>query len=197
MNVIVYDLEIIRCIPPRDGVRDEKLEYCAGWHDHANMGISVNGVYDYQQNRYRVFTEDNKEEWHKLLLRNPIAVGFNSIPFDNAVLEQTGWKVPELDECYDILRELWAASGLGNKFEYPSHAGYGLDDTCKANALPGKTGNGSLAPVLWQSGQIGKVIDYCLTDVHRTKNLFDRILNEGRLISPKDGRILNMRRIDT
>lgn len=193
MNIIIYDLEIIRAIPNRDGSKEEGIEYCTGWHDHQNMGISVNGVYDYYEDRYRVFTDDNRDEWQHLLLRNPIAVGFNSIPFDNAVLSQTGWKVPESETCYDILREQWMAAGLGPDFQYPSHAGYGLDDTCKANKMPGKTGNGALAPILWQRAEIGKVIDYCLTDVHRTKLLLDRIINAGGLYSPKNGEWVNMR----
>jgi hypothetical protein len=194
MNIIIYDLEIIRGIPNRDGSKEDGIEYCGGWHDHANMGISVNGVYDYHENRYRVFTEDNRDEWAQLLKeRDPVAIGFNSIPFDNAVLSATGWATPNEARCYDVLRELWAAAGLGPAFSYPSHAGYGLDDTCKANSMPGKTGNGALAPVLWQRGQVGKVIDYCLTDVHRTKLLVDRIMGAEGLYSPKNGEWLAMR----
>lgn len=195
MNVIIYDLEIIKGIPNRDGSREEGIQYCAGWHDHANMGISVLGVYDYLEGRYRVFTEDNRDQWAQLLERKPVAVGFNSIPFDNAVLEASGWACPDESHSYDILRELWAASGLGPAFAFPSHAGFGLDVTCIKNDKPGKTGNGALAPVLWQRGQIGTVIDYCLTDVHRTKLLLDRIINAGGLYSPKNGDWLSMRNV--
>ncbi len=195
MNVIIYDLEIIKAIPNKDGSMQEGIEYCAGWHDHANMGISVNCAYDYLEDRYRVFTEDNKDEWEQLLERKPVAIGFNSIPFDNAVLSQTSWKVPEPEECYDILREMWLAAGLGIEFNWRTHGGYGLDATCHANGLPGKTGNGALAPVMWQQGQIGKVIDYCITDVHRTKLLVDRIIETGKLVSAKTSESLTMRGI--
>jgi hypothetical protein len=195
MNIIIYDLEIIKAIPNRDGSTEPGIEYCGGWQDHTNMGISVNCAYDYQENRWRVFTEDNKDEWAELLERKPVCVGFNSIPFDNSVLSATEWATPDEDICYDILRELWVASGLEWEFAYPSHAGFGLDATCKANGMPGKTGNGALAPLMWQRGQIGKVIDYCLTDIHRTKLLVDRIRDAGGLYSPKDGNWLAMRGI--
>lgn len=196
MNIIIYDLEIIKGIPNRDGSREEGIEYCGGWHDHASMGISVNCAYDYQEDRYRVFTEDNKDEWQELCeKRQPLCVGFNSIPFDNAVLSATAsWFAPSEDKCYDLLREQWAAAGLGSKFDFKTHGGFGLDDSCKANGLPGKTGNGALAPVMWQRGQIGKVIDYCITDVHRTKLLFDRVLNDLVLIHPRNSSdVLRMR----
>ena len=47
LNAIIYDCEIIRCIPPRDGIRNDDLAYCDGWHDYEGMGISVIGAYDY------------------------------------------------------------------------------------------------------------------------------------------------------
>jgi hypothetical protein len=44
INYLVYDCEIKKCIPDRNGVIDANLDYCEGWHDHANMGMSVVGV---------------------------------------------------------------------------------------------------------------------------------------------------------
>ena len=44
LNAIIYDCEIIRCIPPRDGIRNDDLAYCNGWHDYEGMGISVVGA---------------------------------------------------------------------------------------------------------------------------------------------------------
>lgn len=188
MNIIIYDLEIIKGIPDRNGEKLPGIEYCKGWDDHANMGISTLCVYDYAEDRYRVFTEDNKDEWRDLYLsRRPVSVGFNSIPFDNRVLSATdGWLVPDDDVCYDILRETWKAVGLGPEFNYKTHGGFGLDAMCIANNLPGKTGNGALAPVMWQRGEVGKVIDYCLTDVHRTKLLFDLVLMRAPILNPKN-----------
>lgn len=46
MSVIVYDIEIIKAIPGRNGEREEGIEYAEGFHDHANLGVSVIGAYD-------------------------------------------------------------------------------------------------------------------------------------------------------
>ena len=187
MNVIIYDLEIVRAIPNKDGSRLDGVEYCGGWHDHANMGISVLGLYDYAEDRYRVFCWDNKEAFASRI-KGALCVGFNNIPFDNAVLSATnGWESPKEDQCYDLLRETWIASGLGPDFTYPTHVGYGLDAICEINFGLKKSGNGALAPVDWQRGKIGNVIDYCLNDVMLTKRLFDAVLRGDEIKSPKGG----------
>jgi hypothetical protein len=194
-NIIIYDLEILRAIPNRNGECELGIEYCAGWHDHANMGIAVLGVYDYAENRYRVFCLDNKHEFANLVgERRPLCVGFNNIAFDNVVLGAThGWQAPAEGECYDVLRETWAAAGLGPEFAIPSHVGFGLDAICERNFGLRKSGNGALAPVQWQLGDFGTVIDYCLTDVWLTKQLMDTVLAGEPVISPKDGRTLMLR----
>lgn len=195
-SIVVYDLEIKKGIQGRGEDKLAGIEYCAGWHDHANMGISVMGVYDYYEDRYRVFCDDNKEEFLSLLDDRAIWVTFNGISFDNKVVnacwgERRFTKV--CDPNYDILAEQWLASGLGSTFTPGKNAGFGLDATAQANLGLKKTGNGALAPVLWQRGQYGELVDYCLTDVHRTKRLFDLILNGTEFISPKTREILEMR----
>jgi hypothetical protein len=189
-NIIVYDIEIIKAIPTKEP-RIEGIEYCSGWQDHTNMGVSVIGAYDFAEDRYRVFTKDNWAEFYHLSCdsRN-IMAGFNSIPFDNKVLEGSEIVYIQETQCYDLLREIWRGAGLGERFEYPSHAGYGLDAVAKANGLGGKTGNGALAPVYWQRGQIGTVIDYCLQDVAITAKLIKKVIESNILTCPKTGKDL-------
>lgn len=197
MNVIIYDIEIVNAIPDKGGAALlDGITYCAGWHDHANMGISVVGVYDYLEERYRVFCEDNKRELLNLIgERRPLCVGFNSIQFDNTVMRTTaGWDAPADADCYDLLCEIWAAAGLGPEFKYPSHIGFGLDAVCAVNLRMKKSGHGALAPVQWQRGERGAVIDYCLNDVRLTKQLFDKVLATGHVINPKDGQSLAMQK---
>jgi hypothetical protein len=181
MNALIYDLEIIKAVHDRKAAREPGIDYCAGWEDHANMGVSVIGCWDIQEQRMRVFCADN-------------FVGFNSIPFDNAVLRTIGIDLPE-PKCYDLLREIWAAEGLGPKFVYPTHAGYGLDAVCKANGFGGKTGYGGTAPVLWQQGKIGAVIDYCLQDINLTRTVFKEAISNG-IKSPVTGKTIVLRSPD-
>ncbi len=185
--MIIYDCEIIRAIPPKDGNRLEDIEYCEGWDDHAGMGISVIGVYDYASDRYRVFCKDNFDEFQALVDSADLIVGYNSLKFDNQLCAANSLKVPN-EKSYDLLVEIWEAHGLASVFQYPSHVGYSLDAVAQANFGDSKTGNGAMAPVLWQQGKIGQVIDYCLQDVRLTKRLMDQVINTEKLISPLTGK---------
>ena len=186
LSILVYDIEIVKGICPVNEAPIPGIEYCEGWHDHAGMGISVINAYDYYEDRYRCFCEDNFDAFQELVEDREVICGFNSIRFDNAVCEANGIEVPEL-KSYDILREMWLSAGLGAEFNRTTHRNYGLDKTGEVNLGQNKTGHGALAPVQWQRGEIGKVIDYCLGDVWITKRLLDLILIRQELISPADG----------
>lgn len=192
-NAIVYDIEIIKGIPAKGEERIEGIEYCDGWHDHANMGVSVIGVYDFVEDRYRVFCSDNFNELWNLWKSRNTHISFNGVGFDNKVLLHIP-EFPVLPGAYDVLREIWISLGYNpDKFYWKTHGGLGLDAMCSTNGLGGKTGNGALAPVMWQRGQIGAVIDYCLSDVKLTKELF--LLSQAGPIKCPKGGVLNLRRI--
>lgn len=185
--MLVYDIEIVKAVPPKYGEPKEPgIQYCDGWEDFANMGISVVGIYDYNADTYRIFCEDNREELQMLFARHNICVSFGGIKFDNNVLH-AAWGI-EIDrnKCYDILREIWVSMGLDpTRFVSKTHGGLSLNAIAIANGLTGKTGNGAYAPHLWQQGKIGSVIDYCLQDVRATKGLLDKILRLGQLKDPR------------
>lgn len=197
VNAIVYDIEIINAIHTKKEPLIEGIHYCRGWHDHANMGISVIGAYDYIEDRYRVFCQDNFGEFKSLLALRKCHVTFNGLSFDNKVIAAC---IPGLvnhgdQPCdYDILVELWAAAGLGPNFAFQTHAGFSLDAVCRENFTQTKTGNGALAPIWWQQGKVGSVIDYCLQDVKLTKACFDLIMDRKGLADPRGrGSFLVMR----
>jgi Predicted 3'-5' exonuclease related to the exonuclease domain of PolB len=182
--VIIYDLEIVKAIPTKEAKVDG-IEYCNGWNDHANMGVAVICAYETKTQRYRVFTKENWNEFADLYCNSGEKfIGFNSISFDNAVLAANGIVEIAEKDSYDLLREIWRSAGLGPVFKYPSHVGYGLEAVATINGLPGKTGSGEIAPIDWQRGKYGKVIDYCLTDVWLTWKLIEKIQKQGYLISP-------------
>jgi len=196
--MLIYDVEISSAILGRGERKQEGIKYCQGWKDFVGMGVSTVCCYDYIEDRYRVFCEDNMEEFIKLVKSHDMIVGFNNISFDNNVLAYV-LSSPDTNpvlmkdymdnKSYDILVEIWVAAGLSREFHYPSHIGYSLDAMVKANNLAtGKTGNGALAPVWYQEGQYGRLIDYCLADVWLTKKLLDKIILDGKLVSPKKGK---------
>lgn len=199
MKALIYDIEIVKAIPERNPDDTEAdIDYCAGWQDHANMGISVIGAYDYAQERYRVFCADNQHEFAQAVENADLIVGFNNVAFDNAVIRAAwgqhlvlpeGWQ----GKSYDLLVEVWRAAGLGPVFNYKTHGGYGLDAVCEKNFGTKKSGNGALAPKMWQRGMVGNVIDYCLNDIRLTKQLFDHVAAGNALKCPKTGAALKLR----
>lgn len=191
-GILVYDCEIIKGILGRNDVAIPGIEYCDGWRDFANMGISVIGAYDYEDDRYRVFLADNFDEFQTLVDQRKVIIGFNSLAFDNHLCEANDINVPD-SKSWDLLVETWKGAGLGPAFQYPSHAGYGLNAVAGANIGQHKSGHGALAPVLWQQGKIGQVVDYCLQDVALTKKLFDRVIQRESLVNPKTGAYLVVR----
>lgn len=201
MKAIVYDLEILRAIPDKKEPIVPGILYCNGWGDHAGMGISVLGCYNYDTDEYRVFCRDNIQEFLSLVQETDYVVGFNSARFDRkVVLAALDCHTTHADEFfrkdYDILAEAWVSEGLDpDKFYWKTHGGYGLEAMANANGLSNKRMSGALAPIAWQQGEIGRVIDYCLDDVIKTKKLFDRIMRDGTLHNPKNpGTLLNFRR---
>lgn len=191
-NCVFYDLEILRAIPDRSGQRLAGIEYCEGWDDHANMGVSVLCAYDFANELPLVYCADNLSAFVGLVSRADWLIGFNNRRFDNRVLACNGIEVPD-GKTLDLLAEIWKAAVLDpDIFEPATHGGYGLDAVCAANFGSGKTGNGALAPVEWQRGQIGKVISYCLSDVQLTFRLWRKIINTGEIINPKTGKELEI-----
>lgn len=190
-DIVVYDLEIKKAIRSRGEDIIPGIQYCEGWNDHKGMGVSVLCAYDYASGRYRVFCEDNLSEFADLV-KGKLVVGFNHIRFDNSVcLLGEGIEVG-VEAQYDVLQAVWKASGLGPVFSPSTHGGFKLDDCARVNLGKQKTYNGALAPIAWQRGRIGTVIDYCLEDVRLTKLLFDMALNGELFKCPKTGKMLEL-----
>ena len=184
-NAVFYDIEIEKAILGKGQSPIPGIEYCAGFDDHANAGVSVLCAYDFANELPLVYCKDNLAQFQTLVERADWLIGFNNLRFDNQVLRHNGINVPE-EKTVDLLREIWRAEGLNpDVFDPRTHGGYGLDMVCIANFGSGKTGNGALAPVEWQRGQIGKVISYCHSDVQLTARVWRRIINLGELKHPK------------
>lgn len=176
--MIIIDVEIKRAILGRNETPTPGIEYCGGWRAFDAMGIACVCTYDINTHLSRVFLEEDLAELANYLYGKSTA-GFNTRRFDLPLLGQHAVYVG--DEAvtmgpdspptwththYDILEEIWLALGLNpDKFNPRTHGGWGLDAVCKATLGIAKTGHGALAPVWWQQGKTGKVIDYCLNDV--------------------------------
>lgn len=195
--MIIYDCEIIKGIAKKYEKKLPDIEYCDGWRDFKNMGISVICAYDYATDRYRVFAQDNFADFQAMVDDAKTVIGFNSLGFDNQLCRANGLNVDD-DKSWDLLAEIWAGAGLSRVFEYPSHVGFSLEACSAANFGTRKSGNGASAPVDWQRGRIGSVIDYCVNDVCLTRALVDRVIAYGFILDPRDKmRIIEVARPST
>lgn len=203
---LIYDCEIIKCIPPKpryaqmDWGRgelpvdlDPDLQYCNGWDDHANMGISVAG-WTFLGGDAVIADFSNLAEVE--FFRSEIAkasqvIGFNSRNFDDRLMAANGITITT---TYDLLEEVRIAAGFEAHFQsVPKGFSYSLDAIARANGTQ-KTGNGALASKLWQQGKKQEVIDYCLNDVRITERLLNLGL-AGQLIDPNTGELLQLRQL--
>lgn len=183
LTYLVYDVEIVRCIP--NGVRTDLFEYCDGWDDFENMGISVCGFAVTDQSQAQVFDWDdaNKRSMFKDLVQAFPIAGFNSKAFDDQLLAANGF---EIRTDLDILEQI-RISSYGSPLwqDCPKGYSYRLDAICEANGLK-KTGHGALAPQWWQMGEKQKVRDYCRNDADIERAVLKKFL-VGELIDPNTG----------
>lgn len=193
MDYLIYDCEIIRCIPTNEP-RDSSFEYCEGWSDFEEMGISVIGCYWSDSDEYDCWENGywGRNDIYQFLTGDeplPYVIGFNSKSFDDNLLKAHG---VDIATDYDLLEEVRIAAGFGRDYQsVPKGFSYALGKLGEANGFP-KTGSGELAPQLWQRGERQAVIDYCLNDVRITKALLDLGL-AGELIDPNTGNKLQLR----
>jgi hypothetical protein len=190
--MIIVDVEIKKAICGRNEERLPDIEYCGGWRDFANMGISCVCTYDITTHLSRVFLEEDLGALAVYLWKKPTA-GFNTKRFDNCLLHEHGVDIDE-SMHYDMLEQIWVALGLNpDKFNPHTHGGWGLDAVCGATLGIYKTGHGATAPVWWQQGRHGKVIDYCLNDVWMEGQLLRHILAGGLVAATRAGKLQSVR----
>lgn len=176
-NIVVYDLEIKATIG--GAVR---------WVDYDLMGISVGVAFHYLTGEYHVFMDDNLEELPALLNQAEIVSGFNILGFDNNLVNaSTKTKLKTLENNYDLLLESRMASGWRPGSLMPKSMR--LNDHLSSTFGPEfvKTGDGAEAPLLWQRGELGKLVSYCVADVKRECMLFEHVWAERPVKTPLHG----------
>lgn len=164
-NIVVYDLEI-----------KKEIKGEVTWDRHDLMGVSVGVAYHYLTGEFKVFMDDNIEELPLLLEQADIVSGFNILGFDHKLINATtAAKYQNTGNTYDLLLESRLASGWTPKMPFPK--GMRLDDhllgTFGKDFM--KTADGAEAPLMWQRGELGRLISYCIDDVKRECLLFEHV----------------------
>jgi hypothetical protein len=192
MDYLIYDCEIEKLIPPKDGQRVDGYDYCEGWGDHAGMGVSVVG-FGYADGSTGFWDSRNLSLKDLQIAVAPYksVIGFNSKKFDDKLMAAHGVTIKT---TYDLLDEILIAAGWYKKPYWKDGLSYALGKIGEANGFP-KTGTGELAPKLWQDGAFDSVIEYCLNDVRITHELL-KLGWAGELIDPNDGKRLKLRTLE-
>ncbi len=186
MKAIIYDCEIKNAIPDKNEQLRPNINYCKGWTDFLGMGISVISVYDYHVGQFRIFCEDNLSDFAALIDDSDHVIGFNQIHFDNKLIAAHGIEF-DPRKNWDLYVEAKGAAGADKYAK-----GYKLDDFVFVNFRIRKKQSGAFAPILWQQGKMGQVIDYGLTDTWLTKKCIDLIVETGAILDPRTGQTIKL-----
>jgi hypothetical protein len=172
-----------------------------GWNNPEAMGFGSAVVYGKKEDRYWFFVHNEGRDAMIKLLNGRHVVSFNGIKFDSRVVldndralfpsEGLVMKGPVAWANYDILAEyvvtrfnLHDVEAAEKKLgERGIHDGtFNLDALCRHTLGCGKSGHGAEAPLLYQAGKFGELLEYNLQDVRITRKLYEFILDYGFVV---------------
>lgn len=159
------------------GVEIKKtIEEAGGWDHTELLGVAVACVWEHATGRMRTYG-DTDADLLALRARMEAAdriTGFNIWKFDFPVI----YGLPGRDRVEhlraktdDLLVRIWQALGLNPYGFSRLHGGWGLDVVAGATLGHRKIGNGADAPVWYQEGRWGEVVNYCADDVALERDL--------------------------
>lgn len=158
----------------------------AGSNNPADLDISVVCIYDYANDEYSSYLEKDFKNLWPIIEKADILIGFNSEHFDTPLLNKYYPGDLTQIKSLDILKEI--KKSLGRRIK--------LDTIAEATLGKKKTGHGLEAIAWWKSGEIDKIIKYCLEDVKITKEVYEYALKNS-FLKYKDGNELKNINLDT
>lgn len=171
-NKIVLDLE-----------SKKTFDEVGGQHNRAELGVSFVGVFSYKTNKYYGFWEKELETLEKIMIKEkPLLIGFNTIHFDNPVLQPyfRKLKIATLPQL-DLLAETEKQIGFRIK----------LDNIAQTTLAHGKSGTGLDAINYYRTKQFDKLANYCIDDVKVTKGIYEYGMRQGQLWYANGGEMLS------
>lgn len=170
-RVLVYDMEILRPIPERNGKPDWNYAKAG------KCGIASAVVYDSDTGRYHLYDQHNVDALVEHLNQGDVCVGFNNSGFDKPAIEgSTGLRITSRQ--LDLLEE------CRRNFRIAGHGLWGLGAICERTLGIGKSGDGASAPHLAATHRWASLFDYNLNDTFLTLELYNHIQEEGWVMGP-------------
>ena len=156
-----------------------------GWEDYKKVaGISVACTID--ERNVPAFWTVADNQTHDIMamaevleLSNAV-VTYNGKGYDTIVLAHVLGRAPEFRHHIDLYEEIRRALNG----EYWPKGSWKLGRVAYDTIGMGKTGEGAMAPTLWNSGHMGELFTYVYMDVLICKMLFEHILKEEWVLKP-------------
>jgi DEAD/DEAH box helicase domain-containing protein len=143
-------------------VETQKLVQDVGGWDHIDkLGISVACAYDSKTDQFLSFRENELKQLIELC-EERLVIGYNIRGFDLPVMVPYGLDPKRLD-VFDIMYDLETLT----RQRYLK-----LEAVARGTLNAGKSADGLMAVEWWKTGQIQKIIDYCIQDVKVTRDIF-------------------------
>ncbi|MDQ2933221.1 MAG: ribonuclease H-like domain-containing protein [bacterium] len=170
MKKIVFDIET------------KNIFQDVGRADPTLLDISLVGLYDYETDQYLTFLQEDFPKLWPYFEKADLVIGYNSDHFDLPLLNKyypgNLSKIKSLDLLAEIKKSLGRRIGLGAVAE--------------ASLGVGKSANGLEAVEWWKNGEIEKIKKYCIDDVRVTKDLYEYMKKNKRVLYRNDGEIQNL-----
>ncbi|MEK7552176.1 MAG: ribonuclease H-like domain-containing protein [Patescibacteria group bacterium] len=174
MKKIVFDIET------------KNIFTDVGSTNPADLDISVVCLYDYEKDSYHSFLEKDFSLMWPIIEKADMLIGYNSNHFDIPLLNKYYSGDLTKFRSLDLLHEIRQSYGRRMK----------LDQVAEGTLGTKKSGNGLQAVYWWKSGEIDKIIKYCLDDVKITKEVYDYALKNNSLKFKEGGKIIPIK-LDT
>lgn len=137
------------------------VQEVGGWDHIDKLGISVACAYDSKTDEFKAYRESELPALIDLC-SDRLIVGYNVRGFDLPVMVPYGLKLKGLD-VFDIMYDVEALTR--RRF-------LKLETLAQGTLGAGKSADGLMAVEWWKSGQIDKIIEYCMQDVKVTRDIF-------------------------
>jgi DEAD/DEAH box helicase domain-containing protein len=140
-------------------------------NESSALDISVVCIHDSETGEYSSFLQEDFPKLWPYFETADMIITFNGDHFDIPLLNKYYPGDLTKIKSLDLLVEV--RNSIGRRIK--------LDTIAEATLGVKKTGHGLEAVEWWKSGEIDKIIKYCIEDVKITKTLYDYALKNGKL----------------
>lgn len=142
-----------------------------GSNDPTALDISVVCIHDSIDDSYKSFLQEDFPKLWPIIEKADVFITWNGDHFDIPLLNKYYSGDLSKIKSIDLMNEV--RNSMGRRLK--------LDSVAEATLGVKKSGNGFDAVNWWNSGEIDKIIKYCIDDVRLTKELYDYAVKNGIL----------------